>query len=256
MPRRAEPAIRLAASIVLLGGVAIASCAEVLGISDPFPDVAAELCKCELEPSLDTRWPGQTCSEHVSAALAADPEAAQRWLELFQAEGCQSCGAAETCASAEPLCAAQGEPCSRSQGCCGYDPDNPSLAYCGPTDPSEGIDGMCVSDPPTCVGAFAECNEGADCCGFTGNLGQCVMGDGKPTGLCLLGCAPGYDDLCPGCCATLITSTDSFSVCADGIGVKCSLLCATNADCDEGMSCKPVSTTMDESVRVRACVAD
>lgn len=254
--RRTRLAFASIAALAALGVGAIGSCAEVLGISDPFPDVATELCKCDLEPSLDTRWPGQTCNEHVSAALDADPEAAATWLELFDSAGCQSCGAAETCARAEPLCAAQGEPCSRSHGCCGYDVDQPSAAYCGPTDVTEGIDGTCVSDAPTCKGPFEQCGTDAECCGAAGGLGACVKSDNKPTGVCLIGCTPDYDDLCPGCCAVLTSPTGMLITCATGTDVSCETLCADNGDCDDGTSCLPTPIGPDNPVSLLTCVPD
>lgn len=238
---------------ILLGVGAIASCAEVLGISDPYPDVTTELCKCDLEPSLDVRWPGQTCEEHVSAALAADSEATSTWLALFESAGCQSCGAAETCARAAPICAELGEPCSFSPGCCGYDPENPSARYCGPTNPTLGVEGTCVSDRVDCAYSFEPCTEDSDCCGSAGNLGLCIQAD--QGGLCVTGCLANYDELCPGCCATIIPGSDEpFTACVSASEDRCASLCST--DCEPGASCVPTPLTPDGFVIVQACVPD
>lgn len=253
-----------------LGGLGafalVAACNTVLGIDADYQSVIEKFCQCE---GYDDFWlkdisgPGEfvtfTCSDYLTAAFEADPEGARAWVDQFEASGCDKCKNALTCATAEPLCKADGEGlCSTSDTCCDFNRENPYEHYCGfVINSASEVSTRCFTDDvATCKGPLDSCETDADCCGSTGLTAGCVAVD-IDRKVCLTSCSPTDDFRCPGCCAIVTIQGGAGNVCLSdeilgGLPMPrtCGALCAESSDCQADEDCR---TTVAGEVSVKLC---
>lgn len=137
------------------GGLAVAlaclaampSCSGLLEM-DGYSDATAELC------DLFRTCYQFDCSAQVGKALG-DADAGDRstWLAAISDQGClEQCSSARRCLNIDPVCLAEGAPCTRTEQCCGF---LNGASECGaPT----GGDSVC------CRAKGATCTQNEDCC--------------------------------------------------------------------------------------------
>ncbi|MBL8743669.1 MAG: hypothetical protein JNK04_21315, partial [Myxococcales bacterium] len=234
------------ACLLVLGAVVAGACTPLLSLDVEFKGVAETLCKCDAFTDPESPfWPEAEGSEGCIAYLQArlGEEGAEEWLDAFQELGCDSCENASLCVSLPPVCIPTGEPCvgtslASDASCCGYDPENVTESYCGPSN-------VCSKNAPGCKAPLEECEEDIDCCGGDGGLAFCIPETEDPESrtVCLNVCELDDPVQCPGCCARIQPKSEEpeYGVCFNfDMPLKaCEELCVNLGDCGFNSLCAP-----------------
>lgn len=271
--RGRRPTAAACLSVLVAGlGVAVASCAELVGIEGNYRNAVANMCTCE---DVAGAFGGdkEKCTDHFDTKLAnATPAEVRDWLDTYLDLSCELCGPSYAttklaCVHAPPFCAAdgaacgaaldccgypeksaclgatvgagvcgackaEGEACSTDHECCGYHGANPFLGFDPPY--CSNVTKTCVREPADCGRTFSSCPS-HECC--QGDLfHQCQPNDTNPAfRFCVEACDPANPHNCPGCCA--VTFKDEldpvpFGICADGQPQECGRYCTA-----EGQPC-------------------
>ena len=252
--------MKLARSLSLLIVVAGAgaACTDILALNAEFTSAAETLCKCDaFTDSEKPFWPDVSgsdgCVEYIEGRLENGDSKA--WLKLYQTSDCDSCENASLCVAAAPVCIPTGEPCNGESiasdaSCCGYDPEQVTNSYCGPSN-------VCSTNAPGCKVPFDECAEDIDCCGGDAGLAFCIPETEEPDSktLCLNVCELDDPVQCPGCCARIKPKTGEpeYGVCFNFEGPlrECEELCLSGSDCGLDALCSPIEF---EVLFLYACV--
>ncbi len=225
------------------------------------------------------------CTSYLDAALAkAGPTVVAKWLDTFGKSSCDSCVAAQqtACILTPPICkdlgaaceptkpeccgelgesavcldgtcqrcVAEGQPCTRSEECCGFPFSGNTNGYSPPyCDPGSG---RCTRESPTCKKTGEQCGNATECCGYEAGLANC------DSGTCFEKCDPRAPVNCPGCCTLIGVQlgkiTSSAYDCLDkrDAAGSCAQLCdySTKAQgtCADGSACSRLSCVKLDAV--------
>lgn len=257
---------------VIALGVAVTSCAELVGIEGNYRNAIANMCTCD---DVAGAFGGdkEKCTDLFDGKLAtAKPSDVRAWLDRYLDLSCDLCTESYAttkldCVHAPPFCAADGAACGAALDCCGY----PSKSACLGATVGAGVCGACKAegatcatdheccgyheanpflgfDPPYCSKLTKTCvREPADCgrtfsscpaneCCQGDVFHQCQPNDANPAfRFCVEACDPENPHNCPGCCAVTYQdefATEAFSLCADGQPEECGRYCTA-----EGKPC-------------------
>lgn len=237
---RQSPGRRSLKSVGLfaLASLVASTCTNILSLDTEFTGAAETLCKCDAFTDPDNPfWPdvegSAGCIDYIQTKLVG--AGATDWVALYDERGCDSCENASRCVSQPPICIPTGEPCvgaslASDASCCGYDPDNVTQSYCGPSN-------VCSTNAPGCKKPLESCEADTDCCGGDAGLAFCIPetdAADSPT-LCLNFCELNDPVQCPGCCARIAPTNGDpeYGVCFnfENPPLACEDLCTNLGDC-------------------------
>jgi hypothetical protein len=238
------------ACLLLLTAAVATACTPLLSLDTEFTGAAETLCKCDAFTDPENPfWPdvegSEGCIAYIQSRLGA--EGATSWLASYREMGCDSCENAARCVSLPPVCIPTGEPCvgtslASDASCCGYDANEVTKSYCGPSN-------VCSTNAPGCVKPLQECEEDIDCCGGDAGLAFCQPIEPEQPAVCFNVCELDDPVQCPGCCGRVQPKDEAeeqYGVCYNfehPLKLKeCGELCLDIGDCTNGL-CTPEENT-------------